>query len=209
MSSSCHLVWCLQVNCVFWNPDAKDRSNSENGTEWNGIKEERFLNSEVGVSAFREVAGSLSDPECRCGTSLKSGYQITSCSTGFWRIRTGSFILLIRTVSYGKQIGPCTWWPMVQTQGQHASFSVFWPWEGRGVVLYCLLGFWGLCQLLKVRREAGKKNGSTICEHRWDREKKEEKESQTNQEQDRGWKANGERKDKKTGFGKNRVWIRF
>ena len=50
-----------------------------------------FLNSEAGVSAFREVAGSLSEPEWRCGASLKSGYQVTSCSTGFWRMRTGFF----------------------------------------------------------------------------------------------------------------------
>ena len=27
-------------------------------------RKKRFLNSEVGVSALREVAGSLSDPEC-------------------------------------------------------------------------------------------------------------------------------------------------
>ena len=35
-------------------------------------RKKHFLNSEAGVSAFREVAGSLSDPECRCGASLKS-----------------------------------------------------------------------------------------------------------------------------------------
>ena len=68
-------------------------------------RKKHFLNSEAGVSAFREVAASLNDPEWRCGASLKSGYQVTGCSTGFWSIRTGSFILLIRTISYRKQIG--------------------------------------------------------------------------------------------------------
>lgn len=188
MSSSCHRAMSSSELCLLKHrmPKTEAIVKMEQSEMVSGRNVSWTL--EVGMSALREVEESLSDPECWCGANIKSEYQITSCSTGFWRIRTGSFILLIRTISYRKKMDPCTWWPTVRTQGRHALKER----EGRGGVLCCFLGFWGLCRLLRVRRGVGK-NGSTICEHRW-RQGEGGEDNQTNQQWDRSWKAKGREK---------------